>query len=154
MFLLAGWNVSSHCLIRRALCHELLDVFDSADANMAKSNTQPVMGDFANYKASAPQDSVNGVTELLAVVNFANDNDTQAQAHRFLVNTWLLMTGRVVTYPPLNFFTQRVLMCWWQDMGWCIHYWIFSLTQIDHGVPNEELNIIRRIIWRWTRREC
>ena len=66
-----------------ALCHELLDVSESADADMAKSNTHPGIGDFADNNASAPHDSINGTTDLWAVVNFANDNDTQAQARRF-----------------------------------------------------------------------
>ena len=104
MFLLAGWNVSSHYLVRRALCHELLDVFDFADANMVKSNTQPVMGDFAENKASAAQDSVNGVTDLLAVVNFANDNDTQAQAHIFFSEYMTTDDGKGGDIPTSEFF--------------------------------------------------
>ena len=95
-----------------ALCNELLDVFESADAGMAKSNTHPVIGDFADNKASAPHDSINGATDLLAVVNFANDNDTQAQARRFFSECMTTDDGEVGDMPASDvlLLMQRVLM--------------------------------------------
>ena len=128
-----------------ALCNDLLDVFESADAGMAKSNTHPVIGDFADNKASAPHDSINGATDLLAVVNFANDNDTQAQARRFFSECMTTDDGEVGDMPASEFFTTHAessngaIASDKIRVDASITEFLVWLKSI-HGIPDEELD--------------